>query len=109
MSKNRGDLVAKLTDMLVDIGLALSRVEVLVKLFPTTRMVELTSRLYSAVLEFLEEIIVLFQRNVVRKYNVDGLVTVCDASGSELIYPPSLPQARCSRPSFGRSMRSLGA
>jgi len=109
MSKNKGDLVAKLTDMLVDIGLALSRVEVLVKLYPTTRMVELTSRLYSAVLEFLEEIIVLFQRNVVRKYNVDGLTLVCDSAGPELTYPSSPPQARCSRPSFGRSMRSLGA
>jgi len=67
MSKNRGDLTGKLTDMLVDIGLALSRVEVLVKLYPTTRMVELTSRLYAAVLEFLEEVILLFRRSAVRQ------------------------------------------
>ncbi|KAK5664363.1 hypothetical protein OQA88_586 [Cercophora sp. LCS_1] len=67
MAKNRGDLVVKLTDALVDIGLALSRVEMVVKLYPTTRMVELTSRLYSAVLEFLEEVILLFQRSAVRQ------------------------------------------
>lgn len=68
MAKNRGDLMVKITDMLVDVGMALSRVEVLVKLYPTTRMVELTAKLYAAFLEFLEEVIALFQRSAVRRY-----------------------------------------
>lgn len=68
MAKNRGDLMVKITDMLVDVGMALSRVEVLVKLYPTTRMVELTAKLYAAFLEFLEEVIALFQRSAVRTY-----------------------------------------
>jgi len=67
MAKNRGDLMVRITDMLVDIGMALSRVEVLVKLYPTTRMVDLTSRLYAALVEFLEEVILLFQRSAVRR------------------------------------------
>ncbi|KAK1749656.1 hypothetical protein QBC47DRAFT_131331 [Echria macrotheca] len=67
MAKNRGELMTKITDNLVDIGMALSRVEMLIKLYPTARMVELTSRLYAAVLEFLEEIILLFQRSAVRQ------------------------------------------
>ncbi|KAK0649714.1 hypothetical protein B0T16DRAFT_457101 [Cercophora newfieldiana] len=67
MAKNRGDLLMKITDNLVDIGMALSRVEMLVKLYPTVRMVELTSKLYAAVLEFLEEVILLFQQSAVRK------------------------------------------
>ena len=67
MAKNRGDLMVRITDMLVDIGMALSRVEVLVKLYPTTRMVDLTARLYAALVEFLEEVILLFQRSAVRR------------------------------------------
>ncbi|KAK0752806.1 hypothetical protein B0T18DRAFT_356562 [Schizothecium vesticola] len=67
MAKNRGDLLVKITDMLVDVGMALSRVEMLVKLYPTTRMVELTAKLYAAFLEFLEEVIALFQRSAVRQ------------------------------------------
>lgn len=67
MAKNRGDLLMKITDNLVDIGMALSRVEMLVKLYPTARMVELTAKLYAAVLEFLEEVILLFQRSAVRQ------------------------------------------
>lgn len=67
MAKNRKELLTKLTDMLVEIGLTLSRIEVYAKLFPTARMIELTSMLYAAVVDFLKEVIVhLNQRKTIR-------------------------------------------
>ncbi|EAQ93803.1 predicted protein [Chaetomium globosum CBS 148.51] len=62
MAKNKKDLLIKVTDMLVEIGLTLSRIEVYASLFPTARMVELISMLYAAVADFLEEIILHFNR-----------------------------------------------
>jgi hypothetical protein len=62
MAKNKKDLLIKVTDMLVEIGLTLSRIEVYANLFPTARMVELISMLYAAVADFLEEIILHFNR-----------------------------------------------
>lgn len=67
MAKNHSDMMTKLTDMLLDVGLNLSRVEVYLKLYPTARMVELTSMLYAAVVKFLQEVIAHFQRSAVRK------------------------------------------
>jgi len=64
--------MTKLTDMLVDIGLNLSRVEVYLKLYPTARMVELTSMLYAAVVKFLQEVIAHFQRSSVRELSPCG-------------------------------------
>lgn len=68
MAKNRGDLLDKLADMLVEVGMSLSRIEVYTKLYPTARMVELTSILYAAVADFLQEVIATFQRSAVREY-----------------------------------------
>ncbi|KAH6853203.1 hypothetical protein B0I37DRAFT_387821 [Chaetomium sp. MPI-CAGE-AT-0009] len=62
MAKNKKELLVKVTDMLVEIGLTLSRIEVYANLFPTARMVELISMLYAAVADFLEEIILHFNR-----------------------------------------------
>lgn len=62
MAKNRKELLTKLTDMFVDIGLTLSRIEVYAKLFPTARMIELTSMLYAAVVDFLQEVIAVFSK-----------------------------------------------
>jgi hypothetical protein len=67
MTKNRSDLMPKIMDMLSEIGLSLSRVEVYVRLFNTARMVELTSMLYAAVVEFFQDIIAHFQGNTFRK------------------------------------------
>jgi hypothetical protein len=68
MAKNRKELLTKLADMFVDIGLTLSRIEVYAKLFPTARMVELISMLYAAVVDFLQEVIVAYsQRNTMRR------------------------------------------
>lgn len=67
MAKNHSDMMTKLTDMLVEVGLNLSRIEVYLKLYPTARMVELTSMLYAAVVKFLQEVIAHFQRSAVRK------------------------------------------
>lgn len=64
MAKNRNDLFASILDMLVEIGLSLSRLEVYTKLYPTVRMVELTSQLYAAVIEFIGEVVAHFQRNI---------------------------------------------
>lgn len=80
MAKNRNDLMAKLTDMLVEIGLNLSRIEVYLKLFPTSRMVELTSMLYAGVVKFLQEVIAHFQRNAVRELPADVAVAVANPS-----------------------------
>ncbi|KAK4154701.1 hypothetical protein C8A00DRAFT_42577 [Chaetomidium leptoderma] len=69
MAKNKKDLLAKVTDMLVEIGLTLSRIEVYAKLYPTARMVELISMIYAAVAEFLEEVILHFHtKSPVRKF-----------------------------------------
>lgn len=62
MAKNKTELLAKITDMLVEIGLTLSRIEVYAKLFRTARMVELISMVYAAVTDFLEEVILHFNR-----------------------------------------------
>ncbi|KAK3901236.1 hypothetical protein C8A05DRAFT_16554 [Staphylotrichum tortipilum] len=68
MAKNKRELLSRITDMLVDIGLTLSRIEVYSRLFPTARMVELVSMLYAAVADFLEEVIVaLTQKSPFRK------------------------------------------
>lgn len=65
--KNRSDLLASITDMLTQIGLDLSRIEVYTKMYPTNRMLELTSMLYAAVVDFLKEVIEHFQQNKMRK------------------------------------------
>ncbi|AEO59552.1 hypothetical protein MYCTH_2307943 [Thermothelomyces thermophilus ATCC 42464] len=62
MAKNKKELLTRVTDMLVEIGLSLSRIEVYAKLFPTARMVELVSMIYAAVAEFLEDVILHFAR-----------------------------------------------
>jgi hypothetical protein len=74
MAKNHSDMMTKLTDMLVEIGLNLSRVEVYLKLYPTARMVELTSMLYAAVVKFLTEVVAHFQRSAARESPQSSLV-----------------------------------
>jgi len=66
MVKNRNDLLVSITDMLIDIGLDLSRIELYTKVFHIKRMVELTSMLYAAVVEFLQEIVEESRKNPVR-------------------------------------------
>ncbi|KAL2127206.1 hypothetical protein VTI74DRAFT_11107 [Chaetomium olivicolor] len=68
MAKNKKELLGKVTDMLVEIGLTLSRIEIYAKLYPTGRMVELISMIYAAVADFLQEVILHFtQKSTVRK------------------------------------------
>lgn len=71
MAKNKKELLVKVTDMLVEIGLTLSRIEVYAKLFPTARMIELISMIYAAVTDFLEEVIV----HCNRKSSLRGLLS----------------------------------
>lgn len=47
--------------------MSLSRIEIYSKLYPTERMLSLTSDLYAAVIDFLQEVITTFQRSAVRK------------------------------------------
>jgi hypothetical protein len=67
MVKNQKDLLDKITDMLIEIGLALSRVERLVKLHPTPKMLQLTSSLYTVVVNLLKDVNEKFQRSPIRK------------------------------------------
>ncbi|KAJ4287871.1 hypothetical protein N0V88_007489 [Collariella sp. IMI 366227] len=68
MAKNKKELLGKITDMLVEIGLTLSRIEIYAKLFPTARMVELISMIYAAVADFLQEVVLHFnQKSSVRR------------------------------------------
>ena len=67
MAKNRGEFLVKFTDMLVDIGFLLSRIDVFPEVFPTERILGLTSLLYTTIIDFLQETIMLFQRKAVCK------------------------------------------
>ncbi|GAB1316580.1 hypothetical protein MFIFM68171_06790 [Madurella fahalii] len=78
MAKNKKELLAKVTDMLVEIGLTLSRIEVYAKLFPTGRMVELISMIYAAVTDFLEEVILHFNRQSTFRKLLSSLVRPFD-------------------------------
>ncbi|KAK4244256.1 hypothetical protein C7999DRAFT_17471 [Corynascus novoguineensis] len=62
MAKNKKELLTKVTDMLVQIGLVLPRIEGLARRFPSPRMIELICSIYAAVAEFLEDIVVHFTR-----------------------------------------------
>jgi hypothetical protein len=68
MMKNRSDLLVSITDMLIEIGYDLSRVEVCTKMYPTNRMLELTSMLYGAVVDFLKEVIEHFQQTKMKMF-----------------------------------------
>lgn len=67
MSKNHHDMLYKFTDMMVEVGLNLSRVELYRHIFPTGRMLELVSELYAAVIEFLHEFVVYAQKKTISK------------------------------------------
>lgn len=67
MSKNHCDLLGKMTDVIIDIGLNLQRVQVYAALFPTTRMLELTADLYEAIVRFLNEIIAHSQKKSISR------------------------------------------
>jgi hypothetical protein len=61
-SKSHHNMMLKFTDMLVELGLNLSRIELYRHIFPTGRMLELVSELYAAILEFLQEVILYMQK-----------------------------------------------
>jgi hypothetical protein len=62
MSKNHHDMLYKFTDMMVDIGLSLPRIQLYRQMLPTGRILEFVSDLYAAVLEFLLEMIAYTQK-----------------------------------------------
>jgi hypothetical protein len=68
MAKNKRELLSKVTDMLIEIGWSLSRIDVWAAMYPTARMLELISMLYAAVADFLQEVVLHFaHRSSVRK------------------------------------------
>ncbi|KAK4239290.1 hypothetical protein C8A03DRAFT_14313 [Achaetomium macrosporum] len=68
MARNKKELLSKVTDMLIEIGWSLSRIEVWAAMYPTARMVELISMLYAAVADFLQEVVLHFaHKSTVRK------------------------------------------
>ena len=69
MTKNQRDLLPKLIDMLSDVGMYMCQVAESVKIIGTTdRMVELTTRLYDAVLRFLKDVITHLQQDTLRRF-----------------------------------------
>lgn len=57
MYKNKYDVLSKVFDVLIDIGLDLERIRAYSALYPTPRMLEFTADLYAAIVEFLEQVI----------------------------------------------------
>ncbi|KAJ9155277.1 NACHT domain protein [Pleurostoma richardsiae] len=68
VSKNHYSMLCRFTDMMVEVGLNLSRVELYRHIFPTGRMLELVSELYAAILEFLQEMIIYTQKRTYKKF-----------------------------------------
>lgn len=67
VSKSHYDTLHKFADMMCDIGRNLARIELYRHIFPTSRMLELVSELYSAILEFLSEFILYLQKKTYSK------------------------------------------
>lgn len=61
-SKSHHEMLFRFTDMIVEIGLNLARIELYRHIFPTGRMLELVSELYAAIVEFLGEIVVYLSK-----------------------------------------------
>ncbi|KAF6812664.1 hypothetical protein CMUS01_13003 [Colletotrichum musicola] len=57
MSKNSSEVLSKVLDVVIDIGRSLERIRAYTKLYPIPRIVEFTTELYDAIVEFLEKVI----------------------------------------------------
>jgi hypothetical protein len=68
VSRNHHNMLLKFTDMMIEIGLNLSRIELYRHIFPTGRMLELVAELYAAILEFLQEFITYAQKKSLSTY-----------------------------------------
>lgn len=67
IAKSHYETLYKFTDMMIQIGTNLARIELYRHVFPTSRMLQLVSQLYAAILEFLQGFIVyLKQKNYKR-------------------------------------------
>ncbi|KUI73445.1 hypothetical protein VM1G_08951 [Cytospora mali] len=67
IAKSHYETLYKFTDMMIEIGTNLARIELYRHIFPTARMLQLVSQLYAAVVEFLQGFILyLKQKSYVR-------------------------------------------
>lgn len=57
MTKNNSSVLSKVIDVMIDIGRDLERIRGYIALYPTPRMLEFSSELYAAIVEFLEKVI----------------------------------------------------
>ena len=80
-SKNHQDMLGRLADMMVEIGLNLARVELYRHVFPTGRMLELVSELYAAVLDFIQQVIVYLQKKTLSMCGVSVCLLPAEFGG----------------------------
>ncbi|KAF4779207.1 hypothetical protein HER10_EVM0001834 [Colletotrichum scovillei] len=57
VTKNNSNVLSKVIDVMIDIGRDLERIRGYIALYPTPRMLEFSSELYAAIVEFLEKVI----------------------------------------------------
>ncbi|EXF80256.1 hypothetical protein CFIO01_11145 [Colletotrichum fioriniae PJ7] len=57
VTKNNSSVLSKIIDVMIDIGRDLERIRGYIALYPTPRMLEFSSELYAAIVEFLEKVI----------------------------------------------------
>ncbi|KAK1492237.1 hypothetical protein CTAM01_10031 [Colletotrichum tamarilloi] len=57
VTKNNSNVLSKVIDVMIDIGRDLERIRGYIALYPTPRMLEFSSELYAAIVEFLDKVI----------------------------------------------------
>lgn len=67
IAKSHYETLYKFTDMMIEIGTNLARIELYRHIFPTSRMLQLVSQLYAAIIEFLQGFISYLKHGSVRR------------------------------------------
>ncbi|ROW10148.1 hypothetical protein VMCG_01611 [Cytospora schulzeri] len=67
IAKSHYETLYKFTDMMIEIGTNLARIELYRHIFPTSRMLQLVSQLYAAIIEFLQGFILYLKHGSVRR------------------------------------------
>lgn len=67
IAKSHYETLYKFTDMMIEIGTNLERIQLCRHVFPTSRMLQLVSQLYAAVVEFLQGFILYLKHGSVRR------------------------------------------
>lgn len=67
IAKSHYETLYKFTDMMIEIGTNLERIQLYRHVFPTSRMLQLVSQLYAAIVEFLQGFILYLKHGSVRR------------------------------------------